>query len=309
MDRGLINRILSRLPVVLAGLALADSALLEHRCLRVNRVSVPSGSSFPSLAGVRLAHFSDLHVGGRGWRRGTIEAAIDAVNGEDVDLIAVTGDFLGSGAGALAAVEILGRLRRDIPRYAVLGNHDHVYGIRPLGFLSNGLGELGITVLRNSAELVDLHGNPIWVAGVDDGYSMRDDLDSVLACLRTVQSPAILLTHYPEVAGQLKPHQVQLSLAGHSHGGQIRLPVIAEMVHRAHARTRYGKGLFFVNGNPLYVTSGVGTSGVPLRFLNLPEVAVISFASGRPPSGRMSCRSASRSCGVFGHTPWVAPAG
>jgi predicted MPP superfamily phosphohydrolase len=258
---------------------------LEPRRLRVKRLRVPVSQAASHLTGVKLAHFSDLHFGARGWRKATIEAAIEAVNREAVHLVAITGDFVSSKAGVCPALDVLGGLRRDVPRYAVLGNHDHVYGTRPLDWLNRGLEEAGITVLDNDADLIEVQGGRLWVAGVDDGYSQRDDLGRVLVLLRKTPAPAILLTHYAEVANRLRPGQVQLSLAGHSHGGQIRLPVVAGMVHRHHARTRYGKGLFFVNRNPLFVTSGVGTSGVPLRFLNPPEVAVITFVCGSSPSG------------------------
>ena len=274
-----------RSPLLLAaagiGAAFLEAAAVEPHILKTVRVVLPVGKTARALHGVRLAHISDLHVGGIGWKRSTIEAAIDAVNREDIDLVAITGDFLGRGSAAHEAVEILERLRGDVPRFAVFGNHDHVYGLRHLNTIARGLSRLGIMVLNNCAEALDRPAGRIWVAGVDDGYSMRDDLDRVMGRLDTVRAPRILLTHYPEVADRLKPGEAQLSLAGHSHGGQIRLPILAGLVHRAHARTRYGKGLFMVNGNPLYVSSGLGMSGIPLRFLNPPEVAVISFLDRR----------------------------
>ena len=228
---------------------------------------------------MRLAHISDLHVMGRGWRRRTISRAIQVCNEADVDLVAITGDFIGSGKGAHVVIEMLSSLRTDVPRVAVLGNHDHVYGGRYLDILLHGLRELGIAVLSNEALPLKLPSGPVWVAGVDDGYSLRDDLDAALRSLGPNDFPRILLTHYPEVAERVRPGQVQLSLAGHSHAGQIRVPVLATMMYNAHARTKYGKGLFTVNGNPLYVSSGVGTSGIPMRFRNLPEVLLVSFVA------------------------------
>jgi predicted MPP superfamily phosphohydrolase len=228
-------------------------------------------------ADLRLAHLSDLHVGGMGWRRRTIARAIQVCNREELDLIVITGDLIGSDAGTGAAMEILSLLRRDVPRLAVLGNHDHVHGGRSLAALRRGLDRLGVTVLCNDVTCLDLPSGPVWFAGVDDGYSMRDDLDLVRSKMGNISAPRILLTHYPDVADRLRPGEFQLSLAGHSHGGQIRMPLLDRLVYNSHARTRFGRGLYMVNGNPLYVSSGLGMSGVPFRFRNWPEMGLLTL--------------------------------
>ncbi|MHB0867939.1 MAG: metallophosphoesterase [Chloroflexota bacterium] len=277
-----LRRILSSSwkPLALAGgLALLD-AYWEPRQLRLNRVTVPVDPRWERLAGLRLAQLSDLHVGGRGWRPATIARAIEACNRADVQMVAITGDLISSVEGAFTVLEMLSELRADVPRLAVLGNHDHVHGGRPLRTLLQGLESLGIVVLRNQVLPLDLPLGRVWLAGVDDGYSMRGDLAAVRTALEDDVAPRLLLTHYPDVADWLRPGEFQLSLAGHSHGGQIRLPLVTSMVHNGHARTKYASGLYRVNGNPLYVSSGLGTSGAPLRFRNWPEVAMIEFARG-----------------------------
>ena len=282
-----IARIARFLPASLAGagigLAAFDAIAIEPNLVRVRRVLVPATCCGAQIAGLKLAHISDLHVMGRGWRRGTVARAIEACNLADVDLVAITGDFIGSGDGAHVAVEMLSALRADIPRVAVLGNHDHVHGRRYENMLLDGLRRLGIVVLENEAVTLRLPQGPTWVAGVDDGYTLRDDLRAALRSLDSDDYPRILLTHYPEVAEQLRPGQVQLSLAGHSHAGQIGIPILATMMYNAHARTKYGKGLFMVNGNPLYVSAGVGMSGIPMRFRNVPEVVLINLVAARSP--------------------------
>lgn len=270
-----------------AGLAVLDAALWEPNRLRVTRVDVPADRRTGRLAGLTLAHLSDLHVGGRGWRRGTIARALATCNREEVDLIVLTGDLIGSAPGARAAVEMLSALRRDVPRLAVLGNHDHVHGGWPLNTLVRGLESLGIVVLRNQALPLDLPSGRVWFVGVDDGYSMRDDLESAQQDLGPTDFPRVLLTHYPEVADRLRPGDFQLSLAGHSHGGQIRVPILTRLVHNGHARTKYASGLYWVNGNPLYVSSGLGASGVPLRFRNLPELALLRLVPASRPTVRV----------------------
>ncbi|MGI5837546.1 MAG: metallophosphoesterase, partial [Chloroflexota bacterium] len=136
-------------------------------------------------------------------------------------------------------------------------------------------------VLRNESIGVDLRFGPVWFVGVDDGYSMRDDLEKAQSDLSPEQYPRILLTHYPDVVDRLRQDEFQLSLAGHSHGGQVRIPILDRLVVNGHARTSYTRGLFLVNGNPLYVNPGIGMSGLPLRFRNRPEVTFLRFTSGR----------------------------
>jgi len=292
-----ITRIFRFLPASLVaagvGLAALDALAVEPNLVRVRRVQVPAQCCSERMEGLKLAHLSDLHVMGRGWRPGTISRAIQACNGADVDLVAITGDFIGGDHGAFVAVQMLSALRTDVPRMAVLGNHDHVYGKRHLDILLGGLRELGILVLCNESLPLELPSGHLWVAGVDDGYTTRDDLGAALRPLGPDDFPRIVLTHYPEVAEYLRPGQVQLSLAGHSHAGQIRVPVLATMMHNAHARTKYGKGLFMVNGNPLYVSAGVGMSGIPMRFRNPPEVVLIGFKAA-PSTGPGSVTSADR---------------
>lgn len=265
------------MPPVLAGAAVVDAMVVEPGRLKVGRVEVPAGEYADRLVGLKVAHLSDLHVGGTGWRSGTIARAVEACNQEGVDLVAITGDLIGKGTYVDVALGLLSSLRTDVPRVAVLGNHDHVYGRMPMEALLSGLRDLGILVLRNEAIGLDLRNGPVWLVGVDDGYSMRDDLERALSGFGAEHFPRMLLTHYPDVADRLRPGGSQLSLAGHSHGGQVRLPILARKVCDGHARTRYSRGLYLVNGNPLHVSPGVGMSGLPLRFRNWPEVTILRF--------------------------------
>lgn len=257
--------------------AIADAAFVEPRLVWARRTSVPVPGEASPLHGVRIAHLSDLHVKGKGWKAATVRAAVSAINHADVDLVAITGDFLGGAGGEDLIAKLLSGLRSDVPLVAVHGNHDHVYGKRRLEVLDRSLRALGIIVLDNEVVPLDLASGRVWVGGVDDPYSQREDLGRVLELFERVHGPRILLTHYPDTAERLAPGQVALSLAGHSHGGQIRIPVLGTIMHREHARTKYGKGLFFVNGNPLFVSAGIGMSGIPMRFLNPPEVPILTF--------------------------------
>jgi uncharacterized protein len=264
---------------VAGGLALLRGLKIEPERLKVRHLEWPAGRHARALEGVKLAQISDLHVGGIGWRRSTMERAVEACNDENPDVVTITGDFLGAARGVASALEIASALRRDLPRLAVLGNHDHVYGCRPLRALLDGLAAMGIILLNNGATAVDVPSGRVWFIGVDDGYSGRDDLDRAMAAVGPQDHPRILLTHYPNVADRLPGGAFQLALAGHSHAGQIRLPVLSQRISEEHARTEYRYGGCEVNGNRLYVTSGLGMSSIPIRFRNLPEVAIHRFTA------------------------------
>ena len=264
---------------IAGGVTLIDASVVEPNWLKIGRKKVPARQDAERLAGLRLAHLSDLHIGGLGWRSSTISAALDVCNKEDVDLIAITGDFITGGGSVRMALDLLAALRKDIPRLAVLGNHDHVYGMRPLEMLVDGLRDLGIIVLRNEAIHLQMRFGPVWFVGIDDCYSMRDDLVQAQASLRDECRPRILLTHYPDVVDRIPPNKYRLILAGHSHGGQVRLPILDNSVCNGHARTNYKKGIYQVNGNILHVSPGLGMSSLPLRFLNRPEVTILTFVS------------------------------
>ena len=281
-----LNRLVSspwRSLAVAGAVALFDAVAVEPNSLDVARVDVPVRDHVDRLAGVRVAQLTDLHVGGVGWKRGVLARAMAACDEQELDLIAITGDLIGSAAGVEPVLELLSALRSDVPRLAVLGNHDHVHGRRPLEALCGGLRELGIVLLRNEALPLELRSGRVWVVGVDDAYSSRDDLTLAVRRLGREEFPRVLLTHYPDLADRLAPGQFQLCLAGHSHGGQIRIPILTSLVHNGHARTRYASGLYVVNGNPLYVSPGLGTSGVPLRFRNWPQLALLSFVPAKEP--------------------------
>lgn len=265
--------------MVAGGLAMLDGMKFEPEHVKVRRVDVSAGRWERQLAGVKIVQISDLHAGGRAWRPDTIARAIEICNDEEPDVIAVTGDFLGGRGHTKRVLEILSRLRCDVPKLAVLGNHDYVYGAVPLGALLEGLRSLGVSVLRNEARHLRMRNGCVWFVGVEDGYGGRDDLEKATSTLNRDGCPRVLLTHYPEVAEAARPGEFQLALAGHSHAGQIRVPLLDRFVTRRHARTRYGYGMYEVSGNPLYVSSGLGMSALPVRFRNLPEVAVHRFAT------------------------------
>ena len=114
----------------------------------------------------------------------------------------------------------------------------------------------------------------LWLVGIDDGYSGHDYLPKALIGV-PVDARPIVISHYPDSAWRLGPGRWAVVLSGHTHGSQIRLPFIARYARERIAKTRFSHGLYCVNRTPVFVTTGVGTSGHPLRIFSRPEVATI----------------------------------
>jgi predicted MPP superfamily phosphohydrolase len=161
----------------------------------------------------------------------------------------------------------------------VLGNHDYwSAGREPIANdvvrLENALAETGVTVLRNSAVLAC--DGRIYVAGVDDPVTDLDDAGAALANVPP-DAACILLAHSPDILRRLAGHRPTLVLAGHTHGGQVRLPVLGPVFNVTSLPRRLSMGYHVHEGVPLFVSRGVGYSGLDLRFRCRPQVALLQL--------------------------------
>ncbi|HVI19482.1 MAG TPA: metallophosphoesterase, partial [Gaiellales bacterium] len=231
----------------------------------------------PAFDGVRVGLISDLHAGMGHTNPARVGQAVALLNDQRPDLICLLGDYLDSthfgkgraDPGAIAAE--LARLDAPLGRFAVLGNHDW----RSLGAaMGDALTKAGLTVLENQASATE---RGLWIAGLAD---MRTRLPDIPKALREVpgDAPVLLLSHDPDVFPQVPP-RVSLTLAGHTHGGQVDVPVLRLLVVPSGHGVRYLGGLVEEDGRQLYISTGVGTAGLPLRFRRPPEVVVLTLRS------------------------------
>jgi predicted MPP superfamily phosphohydrolase len=182
-------------------------------------------------------------------------------------------------------------LARAVPTFAVLGNHDVLGSPAATEKIVAALRAQGVRVLRNEHRIVPVRngrGHLVLVA-VDDPSLGHDDLATAMVGLPAAADPArptILLGHAPEIVDRAPPARFALTVAGHTHGGQLRfspfkhrtpleLPMIAGGLDSPYAR-----GTHVVHGNPLFVNSGLGVSGIPFRFLAPPQVACFTLDRG-----------------------------
>jgi predicted MPP superfamily phosphohydrolase len=174
-----------------------------------------------------------------------------------------------------AIARILARMTGRHGRFAILGNHDYIYGEQEV---AAALRAHGIAVLDHQRGSFTFGPHSIDVAGLPDGHVVRPQGHALLASLPP-DRPTIVLAHDPVWFADVPPGPY-LTLAGHTHGGQIRLPGLGIVINASRAPLRWSHGLVVEGGRHLIVTAGLGTSGLPLRIGVPPEYAIIEL-SGR----------------------------
>jgi uncharacterized protein len=255
-----------------AGIAqAARQALAEPYMLKVERREIRLSRLPPKLDGLRIVHLSDIH---HSPFTGTeqIERAIETANSLEPDLIALTGDYVShESAYAAPCAELMGRLRARSGVYAVLGNHDH-WTDAPL--ITDLFRAEGIQVLVNEGMRFELGGASFWLAGVDDTMVGLEDLPLALAGSRTDEMK-LLLAHNPVILRRAARAGVDLVLSGHTHGGQVTWR--SERSASGRPRRRLLRGLGRQGDTQIYVTRGLGTVVLPIRYGCPPEVSLLEL--------------------------------
>jgi predicted MPP superfamily phosphohydrolase len=257
---------------------LVDAAIVEPDWVEVTHhlEYVPSlRRSVPDLV---VVHLSDPHVERMGRRE---RLALERIAACRPDLVAVTGDLVRGGSN-LEALEAFLAALPERRTFVVWGNHDHASGLAgPAGRAL--LQRAGVVLLDNAHRRIATAAGPVVVAGVDDPSIGLDNLARALAGVARGDL-TVLLSHSPEIAGALGNRDVDLMLSGHTHGGQVRLPLLGAILLPDGTRL-FEDGWFDADGGArLHVSRGLGWSGLPVRFLCRPRIDVITLRGGAPPS-------------------------
>jgi predicted MPP superfamily phosphohydrolase len=244
--------------------------------IEITRLSLSLPRLGTAFHGYKLIQISDLHIGT--WLDPTrLEGVVELVNKEEPDLVAITGDFVTFDPDVYEKdlVRVLQKLQAKDGLVAILGNHDHW---TDPDLVRKILHESGLKDLSNCVMTIRRGDDSLHIAGVDDAIEDLDDLDYVLASIPSYGS-AILLAHEPDFARKsAECGRFDLQLSGHTHGGQIVLPLIGPPVLPPQGR-RYPKGFYQVKDMFLYTNRGVGTASLRLRINCPPEIAVFTLHS------------------------------
>jgi predicted MPP superfamily phosphohydrolase len=259
--------------VLLAALAV-DAFWLEPSSLRLAQYDVPAPA--PALRGLRIAVIADLHGGSPYIGKDKIDAVVAMTNAAHPDLVLMAGDYVAGvphiWGGPHISIEIIAAhlkaLKAPLGVYAVLGNHDNW---TDPGRVAAALRGNGIKVLDN-AHLVLPH-SALTLVGIGDQRSHADNVAHALAGI-AAGTQALCFTHAPDLFAQL-PSTCALTVAGHTHGGQVVLPFLGRPI--APTRFGYDAGIFHKDGKTLFVSTGIGTSIMPVRFGVPPEISLLSL--------------------------------
>jgi hypothetical protein len=258
--------------------------------LVVNEWTVPHRHWPDAMPPMRIAILADLHASEPWMPVPRIQEIVDHANALRPDLILLLGDYVAAmrrfrmGIVPLADwTAVLSQLKAPLGVHAVLGNHD--WWQDPEGVRS-GMELSGIRVLENDALQLPFHGGKIWLAGLgdqlaihsEDGFDGVDDLPATLARVQGDSDPLILMAHEPDIFVDV-PERVTITLSGHTHGGQVNLPFIGRPIIPSRYGQRFAYGHIIENDRHLLVSSGLGLSGLPIRVMVPPEIAVLTLTS------------------------------
>ena len=258
-----------------AGAAGLAWSLFEAQWVELVERDVAIPDLAPELAGFRILHLSDFHLGTASLNGRALGRALAWAERGNVDLVAITGDLVSRRRGEKALREALARLQARHGIFAVLGNHDVASTRDPFSRparLSN-LGEDGARLLEHAAAEVGVRGRTVQVVGADP----RRRADSLEALADPEADLRILLVHFPDEVRRVRPGAFHLVLAGHLHGGQICLPTPRGKLRLEHLTAAYWEGVFELPGGVLHVSRGLGTSFVPFRLLARPEATILTL--------------------------------
>jgi predicted MPP superfamily phosphohydrolase len=275
-------------PALIGSATTGYAAGIEPLSLRVTRYGLkPPG--WPAGRRLSLTVIADLHAGGPNMGLERVRQVVDLANAQHSDLMVLLGDFVATHRFVTEVVPNaawsaeLARLRAPLGVYTILGNHDWWHG---LPGVRGALAAAGIPVLENDAVKLGRAGEKFWLAGIGDqlAYPLGrgrfrgvDDLPGTLARL-TDDDPAILLVHEPDIFVQV-PDRFALTLAGHTHGGQVRVPFLWPYWVPSRYGTRFAYGHVVERHRHMIVSGGLGTSSVPMRLGVPPEVLRIDLGA------------------------------
>lgn len=239
------------------------SFFIEPNILTVKNIKIKE----PSLKGLKVVFASDFHI--KSYEMFRLKKIVRTINSQNADIIILGGDYVnGHKKGSSMPIKDISKefsnFKSKLGVYAVVGNHDGWQGKEEV---IKELENNNINILFNSNKCFE----KFCIAGVDD---LQTGTPEITKALENVKKPVILVSHTPDIMPDV-PQNVNLTLAGHLHGGQIRLN--QAIITPSKYGKKYANGYLEENGKKIYTTKGLGTSILPIRFNCFPEIAVITF--------------------------------
>ena len=252
--------------------------LIEPNRLILHQETIQIDNWPKELSGLRIAVIADIHTGGPFINDQKLKDIVDRTNALNPDLIVLLGDYMSPNSWHSHRVEPevtaegLKSLKAQLGVYSVLGNHDWWYNGEKV---RRAFEQNGIRVLEDEVMEIKWREKSFWLAGLADLWTRPQHVSDTIAKVPQ-GSTIIAMTHNPDIFPSL-PRSVPLLLAAHTHGGQVDLPLIGTPIVPSHFGRRYTAGQVFENDHHMFVTTGIGTSILPVRFRVPPEIVILTI--------------------------------
>lgn len=248
------------------------SLKIEPNLLKTTTHRLTSTSG--ELDGLRIVQFSDTHVGAF-YDEADMQRLVDKINSLEPDIIVFTGDLVDNWAkyhNREALYTVMSQLSAPLGKFAVYGNHD--YGGGGTRLYKSFMEACGFELLVNTSKHLTLpSGGSVTISGLDDLIFGNPDIPKVIKA-RPVADYQLILVHEPDIADALASHQFHLQLSGHTHGGQISIPGFPHELMPPYGEL-YTEGMYQLRaGLQVYVNTGIGSTQLPFRFGNIPEISL-----------------------------------
>ena len=275
-------------------LCLAYAYFIEPQLLVTNKKTLHIKNWNPAFDNFKIVAVSDIHGGSNGVTEDKLRQIVFLINEQNADLVVFLGDYVSQQSGDFSQVKMpietiaenLKGIRAKYGVYAVLGNHDGLFDKQRI---VAELERVGIDVLQNEIKVINKDNRNLRFLGLNDHlglftWSTFDGEVRKIVAQTESDGDIIVLQHSPDVLEGLNYNKslgtdFKLMLAGHTHGGQIRLPILGAPIIPSTYGQKYARGHILEKGVDLFVTTGIGTSGLPLRFGVPPEIAVLEIRS------------------------------
>ncbi|MCY8235262.1 metallophosphoesterase [Priestia endophytica] len=264
--------------IFLALIFLLFFCYFQNNSIAITKMTISSRKISSNMNGYKIVQLSDLHSKEFGENQGKL---VQKVNKLKPDLIVFTGDLVDSEKyNEEISMRLMEKLVEIAPTYFVTGNHEWWSG--NFHSLESKLNDIGVHVMRNTADVITMGGSKAYIVGIDDPAQGIDSYEAITRSAKGLKEEPfkILLAHRPEMFSLYVENKFDLVFSGHAHGGQVRMPFVGGLIAPNQGWfPKYTAGKYTSDNTTMIVNRGLGNSVIPLRIFNRPEIVAVTLRS------------------------------